>query len=177
MTAAVPNVAVVKPESAIRNRPGQLSRRAFVGLSAGALATGAAGCLGSASDANDEDGYVAVASFFMFYDFTRQVAQETPMTVENLIPTGLHGHGWDPDPSITRDITDADAFVNVGPDFQPWADRATETVRDNGAETRSINVCEGIGLIGLSETVDEEEAIRGGKDPHSGSIRGWRREP
>ena len=156
----------MKPESTIRNRPGQLSRRTFIGLSAGALAAGAAGCLGSASDANDEDGYVAVASFFTFYDFARQVAQETPMTVENLIPTGLHGHGWDPDPSITRDIIDADAFVNVGPDFQPWADRAIETVRDDGAETRSINVREGIELIGLSETVDEEEAIQGGKDPH-----------
>jgi zinc transport system substrate-binding protein len=156
----------MKPESTIRNEPNRLSRRAFVGLSAGALATGVAGCLGSASDESDEDGYVAVASFFTFYDFARKVAQGTPMTVENLIPTGLHGHGWDPDPSITRDIINADAFVNVGPDFQPWADRAIETVRDDGADTRSINVREGIELIDLDETVDEDEAIQGGKDPH-----------
>ncbi|WP_256028326.1 metal ABC transporter substrate-binding protein [Natronomonas aquatica] len=156
----------MKPESTIRNEPGRLPRRAFLGLSAGALATGTAGCIGSASDDNDGDEYVAVASFFTFYDFARQIAQETSMTVENLIPAGLHGHGWDPDPSITRDIVDADAFVNVGPEFQPWADRALETVRDDGAGTRSINVREGIELIDLDETVDEEEAIQGGKDPH-----------
>lgn len=143
-----------------------VSRRAFVGLSAGALGAGIAGCTGSATNDTGEDGPVAVASFFTFYDFAREIAGGTPMTVENLIPVGLHGHGWEPDPSITRDIVDADAFVNAGPDFQPWADRAIETVRDDDADTHLINVREGIELIDLDQTVDEGEEIQNGKDPH-----------
>ena len=141
-------------------------------LAAGATAAvGLAGCLGDAGDAVDaapseDGGPLAVCSFFTFYDFARQVAAGTPVTVENLVPTGLHGHGWDPDPSITRRIVDADAFVNVGPDFQPWADRALETARDDGAGTASINVREGIELLGLADTVDDDEEVDGGKDPH-----------
>jgi zinc transport system substrate-binding protein len=146
-------------------RSPRLSRRGF--LAAGA-AVGSAGCLGDAGGAAapGDGGPVAVASFFTFYDFARRVAEGTPIRVENLVPTGLHGHGWDPDPSITRRIVDADAFVNVGPDFQPWADRALRTARDDGAGTASINVREGIDLLDLADTVDEEEEIEGGKDPH-----------
>ena len=65
------------------------------------------------------DGPVAVASFFSFFDFGRQIADGTPLTVENLVPTGLHGHGWEPNASITQRIIEADAFVHVGEDFQP----------------------------------------------------------
>ena len=150
-------------------RSSRLSRRGFLaaGASAGA-AVGSAGCLGDAGGAAapGDGGPVAVASFFTFYDFARRIAEGTPIRVENLVPTGLHGHGWDPDPSITRRIVDADAFVNVGPGFQPWADRALRTARDDGAGTASINVRRGIDLIDLADTVGDEEEIEGGKDPH-----------
>jgi zinc transport system substrate-binding protein len=152
-----------------------LSRRQFALASAGGLAFGLAGCVGSVSSGNGNDGsgggdsdgdITVVASFFTFYDFARKVADGTPVTVENLVPTGLHGHGWEPDPSITRAIIDADAFVNVGPEFQPWADRAIQTVRDDGADTHMINVREGIELLDLADTVGEDEAVGSGKDPH-----------
>ncbi|CCQ37585.1 ABC-type transport system periplasmic substrate-binding protein (probable substrate zinc) [Natronomonas moolapensis 8.8.11] len=147
-------------------RSPRVSRRGFLAAGAGA-AVGSAGCLGGAGGvAAPDGGPVAVASFFTFYDFARRVAEETPIRVENLVPTGLHGHGWDPDPSITRRIVDADAFVNVGPGFQPWADRALRTARDDGAGTVSIDVREGIDLLDLADTVGDEEATEGGKDPH-----------
>ena len=164
-----------------RNSSRTVSRRNFAGLAAGALATGVAGCLGAGSPdvadnenqqgenvdgGSDGDQYVAVASFFTFYDFARKIADGTPVRVDNLVPTGLHGHGWDPDPSITRDIIDADVFVNVGPDFQPWADRAIQTVRDDGADTEMINAREGIDLIDLADTVEDDEQVDSGKDPH-----------
>lgn len=140
------------------------TRRAAL-AGAGGLVAGLAGCLGSASD-DANDGPVAVASFFTFYDFARQIADGTPVTVKNLVPAGLHGHGWEPDPSITRDIIDADGFIHVGDDFQPWADRAIETVTDDDADTDLINVREGIDLIGLNESLGEEEEVESGKDPH-----------
>jgi len=112
---------------------------------------------------------VAVASFFSFFDFGRQVADGTPLTVENLVPTGLHGHGWEPNASITQRIIEADAFVHVGDDFQPWADRAIQTITGDGVDTALINAREGIELVDLAASLDREDEGVGaqrGKDPH-----------
>ena len=112
---------------------------------------------------------VAVASFFSFYDFGRQIAEGTPLSVENLVPTGLHGHGWEPNVGITQRIIEADAFVHVGEDFQPWADRAIETIKGDDVQTALINVREGIELVDLAASLDPDEEGVGqnrGKDPH-----------
>lgn len=137
------------------------------------FASGIAGCLdgGSASGATGSsgDGPNAVASFFSFYDFGRKIARDTPLQVKNLVPTGLHGHGWEPDASVTRDIIEADAFVHVGEDFQPWADRAIQTIEDDGVDTHLINVREDVELVSLAATLDPDEEGVGenrGKDPH-----------
>ncbi|WP_075938311.1 metal ABC transporter solute-binding protein, Zn/Mn family [Halosegnis longus] len=145
----------------------RLSRRRALAAGAGAVATGLAGCLGNATDAGD--GPVAVASFFSFYDFARNVAAGTPVRIENLVPTGLHGHGWQPNASVTRDIIEADAFIHVGPGFQPWADRAIQTLDDDNIDTRLINSREGVELVDLAASLDrEEEGVgdRQGLDPH-----------
>jgi zinc transport system substrate-binding protein len=155
------------------SRERTLSRRHV--LRAGGLAgiAGLAGCtsLGSTfgGASGGEDGPVAVASFFSFYDFARKVADGTPLTVKNLVPTGLHGHGWEPNTTITRQIVTADAFVHVGKDFQPWADRAIQTLKDDGADTALINVREGIELVPLAASLDRDEEGVGenrGRDPH-----------
>ncbi|QLD90398.1 metal ABC transporter substrate-binding protein [Natronomonas salina] len=148
------------------SRPG-LTRRDLLTAVGGAGTAGLAGCLDGGSAGAEASGPVAVASFFTFYDFARRIAEDTPITVRNLVPTGLHGHGWEPDPSITRAIIDADAFIHVGPDFQPWADRAIETVKDDRAETDLVNVREGVDLLPLADSLDEdEEAVDAGRDPH-----------
>jgi zinc transport system substrate-binding protein len=149
------------------------SRRQALAAGAGLLTAGLAGCTASGNEAsngsNADDGPVAVASFFSFYDFARKVAAGTPVQVRNLVPTGLHGHGWEPNASITRDIIEADAFVHVGEDFQPWADRAIQTLRDDGVDTQLIDVREGVELVDLAASLDPEEEGVGegrGKDPH-----------
>ncbi|MFC5277965.1 metal ABC transporter substrate-binding protein [Halorubrum rubrum] len=159
-----------------------VSRRRFLAGGAGGVVGGLAGCLGGSAgsgggenagggtdaDGGDGDagGPVVVASFFTFYDYARRLAEGTAITVENLVPTGLHGHGWEPDPSIQRRITDADAFVYVGPDFQPWADRAIDTLGAETAETAVVNAREGVDLIDLGEGLGEEEAVEDARDPH-----------
>jgi len=148
-------------------------------LRAGGVATlaGLAGCTvlpsapmpASGGGDDGSDGPVAVASFFSFFDFGRQVADGTPLTVENLVPTGLHGHGWEPNASITQRIIEADAFVHVGEDFQPWADRAIRTITSDGVDTALINAREDIDLVALAASLDREEEGVGegrGKDPH-----------
>jgi zinc transport system substrate-binding protein len=130
--------------------------------------TGFSGC---STDSNTaEDGPpTAVASFFSFYDFARHVAAGTSVRVENLVPTGLHGHGWQPNASVTQDIIEADAFIHVGPRFQPWADRAIQTIQDDNVDTQLINARAGIELADLAATLDPDEEGVGtqqGKDPH-----------
>jgi zinc transport system substrate-binding protein len=151
-----------------------VTRRAALRAGGVAALAGLAGCTAlpsapaGASDGGDGPP-VAVASFFTFFDFGRQVAAGTPLTVENLVPTGLHGHGWEPNASITRRIVEADAFVHVGEDFQPWADRAIETIRADGVDTALINARRGVDLVDLAATLDPEEEGVGaqrGKDPH-----------
>jgi zinc transport system substrate-binding protein len=154
-----------------------VTRRDALRAGGGAVLAGLAGCTAlpsapgqSGSDGEEgTDGPVAVASFFSFFDFGRQVADGTPLTVENLVPTGLHGHGWEPNASITQRIIEADAFVHVGEDFQPWADRAIETIRGDDVDTALVNAREGIELVDLAATLDRDEEGVGaqrGKDPH-----------
>ncbi|WP_123622051.1 metal ABC transporter substrate-binding protein [Halorubrum sp. CSM-61] len=164
------------------NSSSNVSRRRFAAIGAGALAGGLAGCTGNAADAgsaddsddtgdgtgdSDDAEHTVVASFFTFYDFADSLAEGTDVAVENLVPTGLHGHGWEPDPSIQRRITDADALVHVGPDFQPWVDRAIDALAAESTETELINARAGVDLIPLADSLDEEEeAVEGAKDPH-----------
>ncbi|WP_101297077.1 metal ABC transporter substrate-binding protein [Halegenticoccus soli] len=154
-----------------------MTRRDALRAGGAAVLAGLAGCtalpsapveVGSDSD-DGSDGPVAVASFFSFFDFGRQIADGTPLTVENLVPTGLHGHGWEPNASITQRIIEADAFIHVGEDFQPWADRAIQTIKGDDVETALINVRKGIDLVDLAASLDREEEGVGaqrGKDPH-----------
>jgi zinc transport system substrate-binding protein len=166
-----------------------LSRRQALAAGSGLLTAGLAGCIGSGTGLGDgsgdgdgsgsgsesddgsgaTDGPVAVASFFSFYDFAREVAAGTPIEVRNLVPTGLHGHGWEPNASITKEIIEAEAFIHVGRDFQPWADRAIQTLKDDEVDTKLINAREGVELIDLAATLDPDEEGVGesrGKDPH-----------
>nr|WP_193569355.1 MULTISPECIES: metal ABC transporter substrate-binding protein [Halostella] len=162
--------------SDIRNERPVTRRDALRAGGATALA-GLAGCTAlpsppveARSDSDDEnDGPVAVASFFSFSDFGRQIADGSPLTVENLVPAGLHGHGWEPNASITQRIIEADAFVHVGEDFQPWADRAIQTIKSDNIDTALINARKDIDLVDLAATLDRDEEGVGaqrGKDPH-----------
>jgi len=147
----------------------RLSRRAALTAGAGAFSVGLAGCTSGAGSTAAADGPVVTASFFSFYDFARVVADGTPIRVENLVPTGLHGHGWQPNASITREIIESDAFLHVGEGFQPWADRAIQTMDDDGVDTALINAREGVELLDLAASLDSEEEGVGeqqGKDPH-----------
>lgn len=147
----------------------QLSRRRVLAAGAGGFAAGFAGCLGTAANDSADGEPVVVASFFSFYDFARTIAAGTPIRIENLVPTGLHGHGWQPNASVTQDIIEADAFIHVGPGFQPWADRAIQTLRDDGIDTQLIDSRAGVELVDLAATLDREEEGVGeqrGKDPH-----------
>jgi zinc transport system substrate-binding protein len=144
----------------------RISRRRAIAAGAGLLTTGLAGCSNSSAETSKT---VTAASFFSFYDFARNIVDGIPLEVENLVPTGLHGHGWQPNSNVTQQIIESDAFLHVGPGFQPWADRAIQTIKDDDVDTQLINARAGVDLLDLAATLDPDEEGVGdqqGKDPH-----------
>lgn len=129
------------------------TRRSFLKLGAGTIvAASAAGCTdslgGGATDVEGEDGgdASATASFFTLYDFTRNVGGDA-FDVENAVPTGQHGHGWEPQSDITADIVERDVFVHLGVEgFQRWADEVVAEVERNHEDVTLIPAAEGIEL-------------------------------
>jgi zinc transport system substrate-binding protein len=168
------NLTPITMTDSNRRMTGLLTRRQALASGAGLLAAGFAGCTSGEATAGGGadtggDGPVVAASFFSFFDFARKIAADTPVQVKNLVPTGLHGHGWEPNASVTKDIIEADAFLHVGESFQPWADRAIQTLKDDNVETALINAREGVELVDLAASLDPEEEGVGqgrGQDPH-----------
>lgn len=154
------------------------TRRGFLRLGAGSIAAVCgAGCLesvggGGAPDIESGGGggaAAATASFYTLYDFVRNVGGDA-LDVENAVPTGQHGHGWEPQSDITAEIVERDAFVHLGIEgFQRWADEVVAEVEANHDDLTLIPAVEG---IELSESDDhghggEEGHDHGGNESHN----------
>lgn len=146
----------------------QTRRRFLLGATTAAMGA-AAGCLGTSATPNaastpETDRGTVQTSFFVLYDFASHVADD--MTVQNLVPFGQHGHGWEPGPNIQRDVLDADAFVYVGDGFQPWADKIVQNVRNDSSDVEVIEAWHGIDLLGPADEEAHDEHAHG-EDDHS----------
>ncbi|UVE52467.1 zinc ABC transporter substrate-binding protein (plasmid) [Haloferax larsenii] len=124
----------------------QQTRRGFVATCAGTVAASLAGCLGSATGGDDPaDGTRAAASFFVFGDIARHVAGDVA-TAETLVPTGQHGHGWEPGPDVQGRVLQSDLFVHAMSGFQPWADDIRTSLDADGADVMSVDITADIDL-------------------------------
>lgn len=131
------------------------TRRRLLKGGAGAIAAASvAGCLdslggGAPSVGGETDGEgeaAATASFFTLADFARHVGGDA-LTVENAVPMGQHGHGWEPQSDITVEIVERDAFVHLGIEgFQRWADDVASEIEANHDDVALIAAAEGIEL-------------------------------
>lgn len=157
---------------------GRTTRRTLLKTGGGLVTAGIlAGCTGSlpASDASETK--TVRTSFAVLHDFTRAVVGDAT-TVENLVPVGQHGHGWEPSAQVQRDVLDAGAFVYVASGFQPWADDALENVRNERPAVTTVEASHGIDLLpvpgsgdhGSHGDHDSEEDGHDGheEDSHSG---------
>ena len=62
---------------------------------------------------------IFVTSIFPLYEFSRAVAGQ-PADVHLLVPPGAEPHIWEPKPSDIKRIREADLFVFMGHDMEPW---------------------------------------------------------
>ncbi|MDL5360796.1 metal ABC transporter solute-binding protein, Zn/Mn family [Halalkalicoccus sp. NIPERK01] len=141
------------------------TRRRLLKGGAGVIAAASAGCLdslgGGAPNVGSETGgggnTAAMASFFTLADFTRQVGGDA-LAVENAVPTGQHGHGWEPQSDITVDAIERDAFVYLGIEgFQRWADDVVREIEANHGDVTVIDAAENVDLSEYGEHGHDED--------------------
>jgi zinc transport system substrate-binding protein len=122
-------------------------RRRDVLAAVGGLGVAAvAGCLDEPNGDEDESPGAVHASFFTLAEFTEAVVGgDRP--VENAVPAGEHGHGWEPPTSLVPEIADSDAFVYLDAEgFQTWVDDAVPEL-DAEDDLLLINALAGIDLL------------------------------
>lgn len=119
---------------------------------------GVAGCLETAG----RDPGQAFASFFTLADFTRNVVGDV-RSVDNAVPSGQHGHEWDPSTSILPSIVESEAFVYLDAEgFQPWIDEAIDEIEsDHADDVILIDALEGIDLLEYDGHGHDHEDGRG----------------
>lgn len=144
---------------------GYTRRRVLVGAGAAGIG-GVAGCLSGSGTGNGSDSgsggngsntssgtsntsgeqKTAQASFFVFGDFTSQVAGDAA-TANTLVPVGQHGHGWEPGPQIQGTVLDSDLFVRGMEGFQPWADDLVSSLQGDNADVTVVTVGSNVELL------------------------------
>ncbi len=144
------------------------TRRTVLAAGAGTLVPSLAGCLdedpqsgnGAADEGGDDDGngeddasYTVAAGMPALWDFTREVGGDHVNAVD-LIPTGEHGHDYEPGPGIVEEIEDADAFVYMR-DFAGWMEDAVAEL-ENDDDTAVIDASEGIEFFDSPAEDDDE---------------------
>ena len=96
----------------------------------------------------DDDKIVVFASFYPYYEFTRNVAGDRA-TVQQFIPQGVPAHDFEIQAREIESLLDASAFVYNGLGVDPYV----ENIIDSGEfdDLLFINTSEGIELIGFDE--------------------------
>ena len=107
-----------------------------------------------AQDAAAEEIHIQ-ASFYPYYDFTKNVAGSAA-TVEQFLPLGTEAHDWEPNISKVQSLQDTDVFVYNGLGIEAYVDRLAES--DDHSHVVFVKASEGLVLIstaGLDEMIRE----------------------
>ena len=67
-----------------------------------------------------------LASFYPYYEFTRNVAGDSA-TVEQFLPSGIEAHDWEPRAQEIQSLKDADVFVYNGLGMEPYVDNIIDS--------------------------------------------------
>lgn len=133
-----------------------------------ALMTVFAGCAQQTQDAEQK----VVATFFPVAQAASAVVGDTA-TVVTVVPPGTEPHGYEPSPSIIRDVDDARAFVTLGVEFAQF-----ETSLAQATRAPIIDASAGVELLDVEghdhgdeeqteeRNEDEHAEEHAGKDPH-----------
>lgn len=68
----------------------------------------------------------AIASFYPFYEFAKNVGQEK-VDVQLLVPTGVEPHDWEPTIQDVQKMEKSDIIIINGIGFENWVDKLEKT--------------------------------------------------
>ncbi len=72
-----------------------------------------------------------VTSIFPLYEFSRATAGRSA-DISILVPPGAEPHTWEPKPSDITRIREADLFVFMGHEMEPWVSNILKSLRGSG---------------------------------------------
>ncbi len=94
-----------------------------------------------------------ITTLFPTYDFARQVAGDRA-DITLLLPNGEEAHGYEPTPQDMIRIRQADVFIYVGEELEPWAAQLAPNLMRQGVTV--IDLSQSVNLL-LEEEEGEEE--------------------
>ncbi|VEI12973.1 metal ABC transporter solute-binding protein, Zn/Mn family [Trueperella bialowiezensis] len=109
-----------------------LSRRAFLGIAAAALAAAAASCSpgGVDTEHGPSDGRpVVYASFYPIRSLVEEVAGDE-IEVRSFMPDGHDPHMWEPSPQAMKGLAEADLLVVNGANMEAWLPQVEQNFPD-----------------------------------------------
>ena len=71
---------------------------------------------------SQENKLQVIASFYPYYEFTRNVAGDSAI-VKQYLPSGIEAHDWEPRAQEIQSLKDADVFVYNGLGMEPYVDK------------------------------------------------------
>jgi zinc transport system substrate-binding protein len=110
------------------------------------------GCTNSAPKPSD-DKVLVVATLFPLYEFAREVGGDK-VNVVLLLPPGAEAHTFEPKPSDIIKINQADLFIFIGEEMEPWAHDILEGT--NNKELIVLNASSKVTLLKSGEHTHEE---------------------
>ena len=109
--------------------------------------------LGTVAQDAAAEGIHVQASFYPYYDFTRNVAGSAA-TVEQFLPLGVEAHDWEPGISKVQSLHDTDVFIYNGLGIETYVDRLAES--DDLSHVAFVKASDGLVLIstaGIDEMI------------------------
>ena len=111
--------------------------------------------LGAAAQDAAAEGIHIQASFYPYYEFTKNVAGGAA-TVDQFLPLGVEAHDWEPSISRVQSLQDTDVFVYNGLGLEVYIDRLAQS----GDLSHVVFVKASDGLV-LISTAGLDEMVRG----------------
>ena len=107
-----------------------------------------------------------VTTIFPLYDFTRYITDRSA-DISILIPPGVEVHSYEPTPREIISIKQADIFIYIGRELEPWVDKLAGEL--GSSKLVMIEAGKGIDLLDHDHDEDDdhdEDEEHEEKDPH-----------
>jgi len=138
----------------------------FGAVAAGTLLLGACGNTEGDNASESTDGQLTVyASTFALKSMAEEIGGDR-VNVEMVIPPGADPHTYEPTSKQMTQIAEADLFLKIGHDLEPYVDSMEESL--DGQNVAFVKTAENVTLLEASDTVSshEEEGHSEEEDEH-----------